>query len=454
MSSRPARLGALSRTPARASAALALSALGVAAFAGPSASAQPRAHAMAGKTIDITWWESHQGKTNPVAITLLKLVDQFNASQADVHVDVTETSGSVKGLAAAQAGHPPVLAAISHYDGAFRHGGLIVNQASLINGPNGWSRSQVADFYPAIWENGRVPQVATGNAADYRVPFSAKVEELFYNTAMFKRAGITGCPATWTALGADLVKLKVPGVVPMGFKDASAHIESAFISNGGSLIAPGSNGRATAYDTKAGTRTFSQFRQWYSQKLFVFDHGADMRAAIASKKMAIEDGTSAGWVKVRTEAAANGVTVGACPYPAGTSGHPGNIVQGLAFAIFTHDTSAQQEAALDFEQYWDSPKVQALWSVGSGFAPTVRSATPLIPSSYLDGPAGQGLKASIGILASPYTQPRGQSDAYAEVDQAVDSAFFKAVTGAQPVTAALAHLDKVDAGYLSDKAQI
>ncbi|MDA8282346.1 MAG: extracellular solute-binding protein [Actinomycetota bacterium] len=408
-------------------------------------------------TIDIVLWESHTGKTNPVAITEQNIVNKFNASQRGVHVSILETSGTTKGLAAAQAGNPPVLAEVSHYDGQFRRGGFIIDQNPLIYGPGGFTKAQVSSFFPGVIANGRIPQkIANGQPApgkQYRLAAGVKVSELFYNTSMFSRAGITSCPATWTALGQDLVKLKALGVTPMGFKDSSAHIEPAFISNGGSLYKPGTHQTQTEYDSPAGVTTFTQFRDWYSHKLFVFSHGTPMRAAIANKTLAIEDGTSAGWVKAFEIAKSAGVHIGACPYPNGTSGHSGNIIQGLGFVIFTHHTKAQQEAAFDFEQFWESPAIQAYWAQGSGFAPATRAAVAEIPSSYLSG-AGAGLAVSIQELNSPYAQPRGQSDNYAEVDSAVDAAFFNAVTGKISVRAALAQLDKVDAGYLKGSTKI
>jgi ABC-type glycerol-3-phosphate transport system substrate-binding protein len=423
-----------------------------------SASAPASDAAAAGKTVNLVLWESHTGSTNPVAVTEQEIVNKFNASQTGVHVSILETKASSKGLAAAQAGHPPVLAEISHYDGQFRDAGLILDQTSLLNGPGGFTSAQLSSFYPGVLANGRIPQKVVNGVAQpgkqYRMAADVKVEELFYNTALFQQAGISACPGTWTALGQDLVKLKALGVTPMGFKDASAHIESAFISNGGSLTKPGSGGTLTAYDSAAGTTTFNQFRQWYSQKLFIFSHGATMRADLASKKLAIADGTSAGWAKVRDAAKAAGTQARACPFPAGSSGHAGSIIQGLGFVIFSHASAAQQQAAVTFEKFWDSPSIQAFWAKGSGFDPTVTSAVPLIGQSYLNSGAGVGLNVSIQELQSPYSQPRGQSDTYAQVDSALDTAFFNAVTGKQSVSSALSGLDKAAAGYLKGSAKI
>ncbi len=409
-----------------------------------------------GKVVDLTLWESHSGATNPVAVAEQHIVTMFNQSQKQVHVTILETKASTKALAAAQAGDPPVIAEIGHYDGQFRRNGLIVNQTPLMTGAGGFAASQLASFYTGVIINGRMPQQVTDGqpqpGKQYRLPADVKVSELFYNQALFQQAGISACPATWTQLGADLVKLKKLGVTPMGYKDSTAHILPPFISNGGALYSPGQ--RTTQFDSSAGVTTFQMFRNWYGKGLFVFSHGSDMRAAMANKKLAIEDGTSAGWVKARDEARAGGVTLGACPEPIGTSGHSGNLIQGLGFVIFSSASSAQQKAAFEFEKFWNTPAVQAYWAKASGFTPTVKSAVPLIGASYLSSPAGQGLKVSIAEIASPYSEPRGQSDTYAQVDSQLDSAFYNAVTGKESVAAALKGLDAADKRYLTGQTKI
>lgn len=435
--------------------ALAAAACGSSASSSATAAATTKS---ATKTVDLVLWESHAGATNPVAVTEQKIVDKFDAAHPGIHVSILETKASKKALAAAQAGNPPVIAEIGHYDGQYRNSGAVIDQSPMLTGSGGFGQSQLSAFYPGVLANGRIPQKVVNGQAEagkqYRMPADVKVEELYYNKGLFQRAGITGCPATWTQVGQDLAKLKaLSGVTPMGFKDASAHIESVFISNGGSLYKPGSNQKQTMFDSPAGVTTFTQFHSWYSQGLVVFSHGANMRTALANNKMGIVDGTSAGWVKIREAAKANGVQAGACQFPAGTSGHHGNIIQGLGFVIFSHASKAQQQAAFEFEKFWNSSSMQALWSQGSGFAPTVKTAVPLM-QSYLQSGAGAGDQVAVQALSSSYSQPRGQSDNYAQVDAALDKAFFDAVTGKASVTSALAGLDKTDAGYLSGSTKI
>ena len=441
------------RTALAALAATGAAAGGVAAFGGFTTAAA----ASSGKVIDLTLWESHSGATNPVAEAEAHIVSMFNSSQSNVHMKILETHASTKSLAAAEAGSPPVIAEISHYDGAFVSAGLIINQTPLMQAKgSGFTPSQLASFYPSAIINGRIPQALKNGkpvpGKQYRTPADSKVSEMFYNKQMFKQAGIAGCPATYNQLGTDLVKLKKRfGFTPMGWKDSTPHIYPAIIANGGGIYNPAH--KATTFDSPAGITTFKQFRSWYAQGLMVITHGSTMRPEMASKKLAIEEGTSAGWAKVL--AATKGhISVGVCPEPAGTSGHTGNLVQGLDFVIFSKHSAADQNAAFQFVKFWNSPKAAAYWSEHSGYPPEVSSAVPLM-SHFLNSYAGAGQKVSIQELTSRYTTPRGVSDAYAEVDSALDAAFFNYVTGKDTnLSATLKNLDAAAAKYLKGQAAI
>ncbi|MDA8144769.1 MAG: extracellular solute-binding protein, partial [Thermaerobacter sp.] len=280
--------------------------------------AKPTA-APAGGVVHIALWESHAG--GPVAAAMSALVRRFDGTHQGVQVSLKVTKASKKALAAVAAGAPPVLAEISHYDGLYLRAQALTPWNPFFKGDA--AVFNAANFFPAVWSNGTV------GGAHYRLMADTKVEEFFYNRSLFSRAGITGPPATWTQLAADLGKLKAPGVVPLGFKDASAHILSAFLSNGGTLLKGGNSvGTAVDFNGAAGKTTFAYFRNLYVHGDLIFGHGTTLREDFAAGRMAVIDGTSAGYQKV-LEAVAGRFPVGAFAFPAGSSGHPGNLAQGL-----------------------------------------------------------------------------------------------------------------------------
>ncbi|MFJ9949083.1 extracellular solute-binding protein [Kitasatospora sp. NPDC091207] len=75
----------------------------------------------------------------------------------------------------------------------------------------------------------------------YGIPFVSSSRVLFYNKAVFQKAGITQPPATWNELrqAAEKIKAKVPGVTPYGLplgpEEAPAESMLWTLSGGGSL---------------------------------------------------------------------------------------------------------------------------------------------------------------------------------------------------------------------------
>lgn len=410
--------------------ALALTACGSASAATPS-----------GATTQISLWESHNG--GPVGAAMSALVNRFNATHHSVHVSIVVTKASKKLLAAAAAGDPPVLAEISHYDGQLVKGHALVSWNSFMRGNAVVSRG---NLLPVVWDNGLV------GAQHYRLQTDMKLSEVFYNASLFTKAGITTPPATWTALASDAAKLRALGVIPVGWKDSSAHILPAFMSNGGSLL-QGSNSVGTSADFAgpAGQATFSYFRSLYAAGDLQIHHGTTLREDLAAGKMAMIDGTSAGYQKV-LDAVGGRFPVGAFVEPAGSTGTAANISQGLGFVLPKGHSHRQDAAAWSFVQWWFGAPQQAYWAEHTGYAPETRAGVAAIPSSFLS--THPGLQASLSAATATTTVARPVSDRYKEVQSALDAAFFDAVTGKESVTAALSGLDARANSYLRGASKL
>ena len=391
--------------------------------------------------MDIQLWESHNG--GPVGGAMTALVDKFNATHKGVHVTIVVTKASTKLQAAIPAGDAPVLAEISHYDGIYVKAGALVSWNSFM------AHSSVVNattMLPAVWKNGLV------KGQHYRLQADLKLSEVFYNESLFKKAGITSPPTTWAELATDAAKVKRLGVIPIGWKDSSAHILPAFMSNGGTLL-KGSNsvGTAANFDTSAAKATFSYFRSLYAANELQLHHGTTLREDLAAGKMAMIDGTSAGYAKV-LDAVAGRFPVGAFVEPAGSTGHAANIAQGLGFVLPKGHTHAQDEAAWTFVQWWFEPAQQVLWAERTGFDPETRAGIAAVPGAFLH--SHPGLAASISAAESPYTVPRPVSDSYNEVQASIDAELFDAVTGKQSVASALSTLEQQANGYLKGASEL
>ncbi len=416
----------------------------VATSAGASASTARRVSRSTPKAaapVAVQLWESHNG--GPVGGAMTALVDKFNATHKGVKVSIVVTKASTKLLAAIPAGNAPVLAEISHYDGTLVKAGALVSWNRFMSGSPVVSAK---NMLPVVWQNGEV------HGQHYRLQADLKVSEVFYNASMLKRAGVTTAPTTWAELAADAAKVKPLGVIPLGWKDSSAHILPAFMSNGGTLLR-GSNtvGRAVDFATPAGRRTFTYFHDLFARNELQFHHGTTLREDFAAGKMAMIDGTSAGYAKVLA-AVSGKFPVRAFVEPAGTTGHAANLAQGLGFVLPKGHTHAQDEAAWTFVQWWFEPAQQALWAERTGFDPETRGGIAAIPASFLN--RHPGLKASIAAAESPFTLPRPVSDSYNEVQASIDASFFDAVTGRQSVPSALSTLDKQGNSYMKGASEL
>ena len=386
-------------------------------------------------------WESHAG--GPVADTMATLVQRFNAAHHGVQVRLKVTKASTKALAAVTAGQPPLVAEISHYDNRFTQAKALVSLNPFLSGKVGGHPLAVSSLYPAVRANGDV------GGQHYRLQADLKVSEFFYNESLFAKAGVA-VPTTWTQLAAALPRLAKLGVIPLAFKDSTAHILSAFRSNGGHYYRPGSRTQ-TDFNSPAGLATFGFFRNLYRGHLMILAHGTQIRSDFGAGKLAIADGTSAGYQKILSVAGGR-FHVGAFAFPAGSSGHSANLAQGLGFVIFAGHSAAQQAAAWTWVQWFLQPQQQAYWAMHSGFAPESPAGAAAIPAAWLKQNPGEAV--SIREVASPHTAPRPNAAAYQEVQSAVDGAFFDVVTGKKPMRATLAALDATDHGYLSGKTKV
>ena len=274
-----------------------------------------------------------------------------------------------------------------------------------------------------------------------------KVSIVDYNKTLFRKAGIATPPTTWTQLAADAAKLKALGVIPLGWKDSSAHILPAFMSNGGTMLKGGNSvGRAVDFNTPAGRKTFSYFHDLYAHGELIIGHGTTLREDLAAGKVAMIDGTSAGYQKTLI-AVGGKFPVGAFVEPAGSTGHAYNVAQGLGFVLPKADTHAEAEAALRFVNWWFEPAQQVYWAEHTGYPPETRAGIAAMPKSFLASHPGEA--ATIEGATSRYTFPRPVSDSYSEVQSALDTTFLEVVTGKQPVAGGLAALDKTGDSYMS-----
>ncbi|MFI6501891.1 extracellular solute-binding protein [Nonomuraea typhae] len=85
---------------------------------------------------------------------------------------------------------------------------------------------------------GKFADLGKVDGTGYGIPFVSSARSLFYNTDLFKKAGIAEPPKTWDELKAAAEKLKKAGVsqpfgFPLGQEEAQGESFSWFLGNGG-----------------------------------------------------------------------------------------------------------------------------------------------------------------------------------------------------------------------------
>lgn len=163
-----------------------------------------------GKPVTITWW--HIQTTDPLKTAFATVAADYEKLHPNVKIVITPLANEdfkAKLATAMQAGDPPD---IFHSWGGqilaqYGQAGLTKDLTSDLQG--GWGDT----FSPAALA------MNTTNGHTYAVPFQLSGIGIWYNKALFQKAGIAAPPATWDQFMAAVTKLKAAGITPIALGD-------------------------------------------------------------------------------------------------------------------------------------------------------------------------------------------------------------------------------------------
>ncbi len=347
-----------------------------------------------------------QGK---LANEMTKLIDQFNRSQNDVAVTAVYTGAyddtNLKTRAAIQAGRPP--AAVLMSANFIRE--YVINDEAIDLGPliakDGQTPEKfIAQFWPAVRTN------ATENGHVYGAPFHNSTPILYYNTDMFKEAGLNPekPPATWQDLVDAAKKLtKSDGktmtrsgiVIPSNYDSLGWVVSGLAMSNGGDYYNRGWGGEV--YYNTASTIGAVQFLDDLVHKHHVMpdgvtDAGVASNAFFAGRTaMMIQSTGALGFIRDNMKlpfkvafiprALRNAVPIG-----------------GASLLIPKGNTPAREAAAWKLIKYLTSPEINGGWSRFTGyFAPRMAAYDLPEMKAYL----AQNPDAKVAVDQLAYAQP-------------------------------------------------
>ncbi|HVB09823.1 MAG TPA: ABC transporter substrate-binding protein [Bacillota bacterium] len=368
---------------------------GAASASGSAASGSAASASAPAQKVTITFVNAMASGANAKA--LAALIKDFEAKYPNITVNnIAETNYGTEDtkLQAMLAAHqPPDIAQMYNTDGDnFKKVNAIVPVQQFIDGPDGLSASDLADFYPQMLATGKWP-----DGTIWLMPFNKSTEVLYYNTDMFKAAGIDHPPATWDEMAADAKALSKNGVI--AWQDAfDMSTFEAFIKQlGGSTLNAGET-QPNFQDTGLQVLNFwvGLVKQGYAKQDAVnFGYETDFGNQKSAFTMA-----SIASLPFMIQAAGSKFTVGVAPLPANKA--QAAQLYGTDLGIFK--TNATQEAAAwTFVKFATSTAENEAWVKGTGYLPIRKSVTDdLTSQGYFNTPEGKDKMVAINFIPNTF----------------------------------------------------
>ena len=316
--------------------------------------------------IAVEFWHAMGGESGRL---INELAVEFNAANPEVWILPRYQGGysqfSQKLMASVIAGtNPPLAQMYSNWTTRCLALGRLRPMEDFFAGPQGLSREEVEDFFPAFladneWEG----RIAT-------LPFNKSAYLAYYNTQMLKAAGFEAPPRTWIEFrrAARAMTRAAPGqpkVFGFGLRPRLEIFTALFYSADGRYLTADS--RAPQLGPEAGaTLLFLNELIGTDQSVYVDDDYPD--GPFAAGRIGSFFSTSASMPYVNKVVAGRFEWITA-PLPT-PDGQPGpTLFQGTNLGIFANHPEAVQQAAWRFVRFLTAPKTTARWAMGTGFLP-------------------------------------------------------------------------------------
>ena len=349
----------------------------------PAATATPIPVASVGSgATKIVWW--HISTPADQRENWQNLANAFVKDHPDVSIEITVLENEAfkaKLATAMQSGSPPDI---------FQSwGGGVLKQYA--------DAGLVQDLTPALAENGWGASFQPGplslytfDGKSYGVPWDAGMVGFWYNTALFKQAGIAQPPATWTELLDAVKKLKAANITPIGIGEKDkwpGHFWWVYLATriGGKDAFLKAYARQGTFADKpfvdAGARLKELVDLQPFQNGFLGSSYGDQQSIMGNGKAAME--LMGQWAPTSNRGVATDVksydqNLGFFPFPTveGGAGDPSDVLGGGdGFAV---GKNAPKEA-IDFVRFLTSVETQtAMAKAGLAVPPTVKGAETVL----------------------------------------------------------------------------
>jgi multiple sugar transport system substrate-binding protein len=383
----------------------------------------------------VPFWEAMAAKLGE---SLTALTKEFNATHPSMEVQLVQMANyntlQTKTIGAVAAKDPPLIAqAYENWAAQYATGFYLSTFDSYINGANGLSKAEIADFFPKMWDSSKL-----ADGKRYMMPFNKSSVVLYYNKDMFKAAGITRAPATWQEFADDCVKLTKTDEKGEQTQWGASHTPSVDLWYG-LVYAYGGRVLNDTYDqvlfannngVKAATQLFADL---YAKKYMHYTTAYGDQTDLGVGKAGMTFGSVAG--RTYYEQAVGGkFELGEAPLPAGPAGQAAALY-GTNIVMFGNApkyTQRQKDAAWAYIRWFTSPHTQAVWAAQTGYMPARQSSLkdPYLVAAYAAKPETKaGLEQLSGSVLEPPTG--GWNDARSKISTNLQNIYLGKVTVAE-----------------------
>ncbi|MEH0664664.1 sn-glycerol-3-phosphate ABC transporter substrate-binding protein UgpB [Vibrio scophthalmi] len=220
------------------------------------------------------------------------------------------------------------------------------------------------------------------------MPFNSSTPVLYYNKAMFEKAGITEAPKTWQEMETVSRKLIESGA-KCGFSttwQSWTQIEN-FGARNNVPVANNSNGfdgldTQFKFNESAFVKHIEKMGEWSKEGIFKYGgRQSDGMPLFYTQECAMTMGSSAGLAGIKENMKGIDVGVAQLPYDAELVDKPQNtIIGGASLWVLRGHSDEEYKGVAKFFSYLSSPEVQADWHQFTGYLPITKAAYELTKS--------------------------------------------------------------------------
>jgi len=319
--------------------------------------------------VELQFWHAMGG---PLGDALDALVVEFNETHPDIEIESISMGRyqalSQKIMAAVAAGQPPDLAqAYEAWTENLIENGSAEPLSGYINGPDGLSAEELADFVPGMIENN------TWDGEVYSFPFNKSVRALYWNKDLFAEEGLDAAPVNWDEyleFSRRLTKDR-DGDGEIDQWGTAGQIsawmfENLLIQNGGQILSD--DGTEAAFDSPEGLEALEfmvELMTEYGKVTSGYEYQNDFQAG----KVGMIEGST---VSLSFMEGKYTFDMAVAPLP--EQKQKACLVAGTNIVVFADSPDAKKAAAWTFIKWFTSPEITARWAAETGYAPVRRSA--------------------------------------------------------------------------------